>query len=346
MPKAPVPLNEMARLAALRSYDVLDSIYEQNFDSITQLAARLCDCPIALISLIESEFQWFKANVGMEAQGTHRDVSFCAHAILHHDQPLIVHDATSDCRFADNDLVLGPPGIRFYAGIPLVTKAGLALGTLCVIDTKVRDITPVQLDALTVLAQSVVTALDLRLAMKAVSELALTDHLTGLPNRSAFLNAVSKSMARQKRDNDPFAVIYVDLDGMKQINDQLGHAKGDEVLVLAAGALAKSVRSEDNVCRLSGDEFAALLDVGTIDQVERICERFRASIERGMRAKGWRVTASIGAALFLKAPESEATALNTADALMYAAKASGKNQIVCRAINDVWAEGSALVAYR
>lgn len=163
---APLPENERDRLQALKRYQILDTEAEELFDSISQLAATVCDVPIALISLIDEERQWFKAKVGLDAQETHRDLAFCAHAILNPDELLVVPDATQDSRFHDNPLVTGAPDIRFYAGAPIVTKDKQALGTLCVIDTQVRDISDRQREALTHLSQQVCANLELRLAHK------------------------------------------------------------------------------------------------------------------------------------------------------------------------------------
>jgi PAS domain S-box-containing protein len=162
MPKADLPLNEIQRLATLRDYRILDTPEEQGFDELVRLAAYVCNTPIALVSLIDSDRQWFKAKVGMEPQETHRDQAFCAHAILEPQQPLIVSDASQDPRFADNPLVIEDPKIRFYAGIPLVSPEGYGLGTLCVIDHQPRNLTPEQVQQLEALAHQVVAQLELR----------------------------------------------------------------------------------------------------------------------------------------------------------------------------------------
>ncbi|MEJ7590550.1 MAG: ATP-binding protein [Planctomycetaceae bacterium] len=161
MPRARIPADEMQRLNSLYDCCILDSLPENGFDDLTALAARLCDTPIALVSLVDAERQWFMSAVGTEAKETHRDSAFCAHAILG-DEPLIVRDAATDPRTFDNALVLGPPYIRFYAGIPLRTGDGHALGTLCVIDTVPRDITSQQLEDLKSLARQAASQLELR----------------------------------------------------------------------------------------------------------------------------------------------------------------------------------------
>ncbi len=161
MLKPPIPETEAARLDVLWQCRVLDTEPEQSFDDITRLAAHLCQVPIALVSFIDRDRQWFKSKVGVAVSETHRDLAFCAHAIL---QPglFCIPDALADERFADNPLVTGPPYVRFYAGIPLLTNDGHALGTLCVIDHQPRQLSPEQEQFLRALARQVVQLLDLR----------------------------------------------------------------------------------------------------------------------------------------------------------------------------------------
>ena len=162
MKPAELPDEEPQRLAALIEYGVLDTLPEPIFDDITMLASQICGTPMALISLIDADRQWFKSRVGVDAQETDRAVAFCAHAILEPDQVMVVEDASTDDRFADNPLVVGDMNVRFYAGAPIKTPKGHALGTVCTLDRQQRQLTPAQLAALRTLAVHTGRLLELR----------------------------------------------------------------------------------------------------------------------------------------------------------------------------------------
>jgi serine phosphatase RsbU (regulator of sigma subunit) len=162
---APIPENEQNRLAALRAFEILDTLPEGAYDDITRIAAEICGTPIALVSLVDENRQWFKSRYGLTTEQTPRDAAFCAHAILEPDSLLVIEDATLDPRFADNPLVTGEPGIRFYAGAPLVTSDGHAVGTLCVVDRVPRRLDDGQRQTLAALARQVVAQMELRRAL-------------------------------------------------------------------------------------------------------------------------------------------------------------------------------------
>lgn len=169
--QALLPDDEPQRLRKLRSLEILDSFPEQTYDDIVFLASEIADTPMAVMTLIDSDRQWFKSKVGLDIQETHRDLAFCAHAILRPREMLVVTNATRDPRFADNPFVTAEHGIRFYAGAPLVCSDGSALGTLCVIDRKPRTLSPLQERALQVLSRQVVAQIELREALNHVKTL-------------------------------------------------------------------------------------------------------------------------------------------------------------------------------
>jgi PAS domain S-box-containing protein len=165
MKKPQIPLYESERLAALNRYKILDTLPEQEYDDLTQLAADICGTPIALISLVDRDRQWFKSRVGLEATETSRDISFCGHAVAE-GAILNIPDTIKDVRFADNPLVIQDPKIRFYVGVPLTTPDRYTLGTLCVIDRQPRELTPKQIQQLQALGRLVMSQLELRLSVE------------------------------------------------------------------------------------------------------------------------------------------------------------------------------------
>lgn len=158
---APLPADEDARLQKLLDYQVLDTDAETRFDELTELASAICGTPIALVSLIDRDRQWFKSRVGLPAPQTSRDAAFCTYTILNKDKVMVVPNALGDDRFKHNELVLGSPNIRFYAGAPLVTPDGFALGTICAIDTVPREFDEKKQRALQIISHQVVAQLEI-----------------------------------------------------------------------------------------------------------------------------------------------------------------------------------------
>lgn len=192
MKTAPLPANEAERLAALQRYRIIDSEFESIYQDVAGIAATICGTPIALVSLVDSDRQWFKAKVGFSQNESSRDIAFCAHAILQ-EEVFEVSDALADVRFADNPLVTSDPSIRFYAGAPLVTPDGYALGTLCTIDREPRKLSDDQRDALKVLAKQICSLMELRLANLKLEEQAT--HLKSLnDNQNRLFKVISHDL--------------------------------------------------------------------------------------------------------------------------------------------------------
>jgi two-component system NtrC family sensor kinase len=161
---APIPEDDAERLATLYQYSILDTAPEQGFDDVTTLAAYVCDAPFSTVTLVDQDRQWFKSELGFGARQTNRADSFCACALLE-PEPLIIPDTHDDPRFAQNPFVLGAPEIRFYAGAPLIAPNGHILGTVCVFDTKPREISSAQVKALQALARQVMALLEAKLKL-------------------------------------------------------------------------------------------------------------------------------------------------------------------------------------
>jgi diguanylate cyclase (GGDEF)-like protein len=312
---APLPENEPQRLAALHNLGILDTPPDERFDRLTRLARRLFGVPIALVSLVDAERQWFKSTAGLDACETSRDVSFCSHAILQEDF-LLVPDALQDLRFADNPLVTGAPYIRFYAGCPLSLTDGLQVGTLCLLDTQARALDGDEAEMLRDLAG--LAEQELR-----AMHLATADALTGLANRRGFESLAEQALGLALRLGHPVSLFYFDLDRFKEINDELGRAAGDQALVCFAKLLQSTFRDSDVIGRLGGDEFAALLSNGGPKQIAAIHERLHRGVEALDRAGrcAHPHAFSVGAAQFdagIHAGLKELMA--EADGLMYASK--------------------------
>ncbi len=231
---------EQQRLENLASYSILDTLPEGDYDAITKIAAEICATPISLVSLIDSRRQWFKSRQGLEATETNRDVAFCAHAIKTPEKPLIISDARLDERFVNNPLVTGELGIVFYAGFPLISSEGYGLGTLCVIDTKVRELSTNEIESLSALSRQVVRLLDLRkkseqlenanfelsefaklvahdikgplASIRMTADRLKSDIQQGLTDKSlTYLNMISNSSSRLSKLVDTLLVYYTEI---------------------------------------------------------------------------------------------------------------------------------------
>jgi diguanylate cyclase (GGDEF)-like protein len=461
MSSAPLPDNERERLLALYECDILDTSRDPLFDSLTTLAAQVCDAPIALFSLIDRERQWFKSNHGLPGtRQTSREIAFCAHTILSGEM-LEVPDARRDTRFARNPLVVSDPRIRFYAGVPLRDARGFGLGALCVMDYEARHLSPSQRLALESLArlaislleqrrgerklreseqhalerehrqkviadlgqraladpdaealmenavrlvsetlgfeycrvlelahgglnlvsrvtlghapegndtgsrmaalisgaegpygllevrsaapgrvtaevtnfvQSVAnivgTALARRRADEQLSYAAQFDTLTGLPNRQLFRDRISQSISRAVRKGRPIAIVALNLDGFKLVNNGHGHAAGDRVLMQVAERLISCVSAYDTVSRLGADEFAiALSNIDRVEEAAPVVKRMLQTLTLPFDLEDGEVfiSATAGVSIFDTDGGDAHTLIKNAELAMHRARENGRN---------------------
>jgi len=310
-----IPLTEVARLETLKSLDILDTPQEERFDRLTRMAKRLFNVPIALVSLVDENRQWFKSCVGLPASETPRDISFCGHAILG-EGVFIIPDAAADERFHDNPLVVDEPHIRFYAGCPLRAFDGSHMGTQCIIDDKPRGFEDHDLDALKDLAAMAEQEL-------AALQLAVLDELTEISNRRGFMTLVGHAIRMCARQKMSASLVFFDLDKFKSINDTHGHIEGDRALVTFAKVLHKTLRESDLVARIGGDEFAALLldtpKASALDVILRL--QARLDVYNDQSVHDYKIDFSFGVVDFDPQihPDVEAL-LADGDAMMYECK--------------------------
>jgi len=319
---APKPTNEAERLEKLASYNILYTGREETFDRITRLAARMFRAPVALISLVDEDRQWFKSAHGLDVRESGRDQAFCAHTILR-DEVMVVPDAAKDPRFAQNPQVRQHPHIRFYAGAPLVTPDGFNLGSLCVIDRSPRDFSAEDRESLADLARLVVQSFELR-------RLASIDPVTELPNRRFFEDVLGRERKRALRNGRSLAVVMVSLDRLTTMVDELGVAVGDQMLQSVTHLLRGQLRDSDLLVRYGPQEFAVLLPDTDAQGSSLVAEHLRQELEFAsfMTEKGdFSVTASIGVAQCNPAAESVEQTLDRAAAATRAAVESGGNSV-------------------
>ncbi|WP_227999863.1 sensor domain-containing diguanylate cyclase [Mycolicibacterium sp. P1-5] len=333
----------------------MDSLPEQAYNDFAKLASAICGTPIALITLLDEQRQWFKANIGLGVSETPRSQAFCAHAIMDPDHVMTVEDAAADERFATNPLVTGDPGIRFYAGAPLVAPTGEALGTICVIDREPRTLTDTQREALEILSREIIVQLELRRSIATLEQAVLdqekyvelmqeyqrdiekvrvhlesqsvTDVLTGVQNRRSFDLKLDEECMRAGNRGTVLSLIMIDVDHFKAFNDEFGHPTGDEVLRAVAHLLQSELRVSDSLFRYGGEEFAVVLPETTCKGAFVLGERFRRAVQRAPwpnRA----VSISIGVAATDADTTSPKDLLHAADRALYQAKQSGRNRVV------------------
>lgn len=314
---------EAARLEKLEEFDILDTPHEESFDRVARLISQIFGVEIGIVSMIDGHRQWYKAAKGLEASETNLSESFCRYTIQG-DQAMVVPDATQDARFADNPMVTGGPAIRFYAGVPLRTRDGYNLGTLCAIDTKPRQFGQKDVAILEDLARMVMRDLEL-------SQQVAVDELSGALSRTAFKAEARRHAALASRSGEPMTIIGFDLDHFKAINDVRGHAVGDKVLSAVGDVCRAHLRGSDFLGRLGGEEFAVLLPKTDLEGGMLVAGKLREAIEALTAEFGFPISASFGVASRGGKFDQVDAMLERADQAMYAAKRNGRNQVVSEA---------------
>jgi diguanylate cyclase (GGDEF)-like protein len=314
------PHDEAKRLDSLKRLQILDTDAEERFDRYTRLARHAFNVPIALVSLVDADRQWFKSREGLDATQTPREISFCGHAILG-DEVFVVENAKGDERFCDNPLVMDAPNIRFYAGCPLLGPDGYRIGTLCVIDHQARTFSEQDRDVLKDIGTMVTDEFASR-------QLALTDDLTGISNRRGFDLLTEQALAMCRRSQKTAVLVAIDMDGFKAINDKLGHHAGDEALRSFAELMLTTFRESDVVARTGGDEFSALLTGTTMANARAILERLKETVAQynSQGTCAYQLDFSAGVAEYTPDCEDNLSqALRIADADMYENKRRKKS---------------------
>jgi len=325
----PFPENEPLRLQAVRSYEILDTDPELEFDALTRVASHTFSAPIAVVAIMDADRLWFKSKLGLHIPELDRKIAFCAHAIVRPREAMVIPDLLSDRRFAENPLVANAPYLRFYAGAPIVDPTGLALGTIAVIDTQPHSFSDAQRDALMDLSTLVVTALQARRRALELQRLAMTDHLTGVGNRVQFEKALAAELSHSKRAGTPFSIVCMDLDGFKPVNDALGHAAGDEVLCEVSRRLSTLVRQGDVLARLGGDEFAIVMRCADQASAAALSERIVNTVRQPVAlstGQTVRIGVSVGLATHIDGVPSAAALLARADRALYEAKRGSRDR--------------------
>lgn len=312
---------EDLRLAALDAFDVLDTPHEEGLDGIARLIRNVFDVPVAIVSVIDAHRQWYKACEGLTNTEQPRKDTLCD-VTIRQSRPLVVTDALADARFARHPAVTGEPRIRFYAGVPLRTRDGHAIGTLCAIDFKPREFGQKQVEILTDLARVAMAEFEMR-------KLVTIDALTGVQSRRALRQEGERAMALARRHELEMSCIAVELDGLKAIAKTHGQDQADAALAGVAAKFRSVLRRTDHMGRLSGEEFAVVLPNTDRDGALGAAEKLRATLAAmtldvgGMKV---RLTATFGAATMDPDTDDFDALFARADAALHRARASGGNR--------------------
>jgi diguanylate cyclase (GGDEF)-like protein len=340
--KAPeFPPDEKERQHSLESLNILETAIEERFERVTRLASRLIGAPIAAISLIDNDRQWFKSVQGLNGTETPRDISFCGHTILGNDI-LQVEDATKDERFAGNPSVVGDPGIRFYAGCPVRSPDGHNIGSLCVAGREPRALSASQLDDLKDLAamveveiksnQLAVAQIRMNEELEQAKRAVLVDPLTRLWNRAGGEEFLARQHQVAVQKGEKFCIAMMDIDFFKKVNDTYGHAAGDEVLREVAKRILRSIRTKDFACRMGGEEFLLVIADPLANEALAVAQNIRTTIRSTpVLADGKEIPVTISMGLAYFDPAETVTpqeVIRLADEGLYRAKETGRDRII------------------
>lgn len=268
-------IDDDQRLVDLFALDLIDDVRNATFDRIARIASLTFDVPVSLVTMLDEDNQFFCGVHGTDLTGTPREESFCNHTVRR-DEVLVVPDALDDLRFRHLPLVVDAPHLRFYAGAPVSAPGGKYIGALCILDVQPRDLDARQRSVLRDLADLVEAELEHH-------GRALTDSMTQLPNRRAFMSAAARFVSLGQRHGEPVSMIFADINGLKRVNDELGHGAGDVLIKRAATCINESIRRADVAARIGGDEFAVLLYGTDEDDARRVIDAIEARITEDNR---------------------------------------------------------------
>jgi diguanylate cyclase (GGDEF)-like protein len=324
----PIRWPDSDRVAKLGACGIIDGDGVDVFDRYARLACTIAGASMGAVSFLDTDQMWCKSVIGLQNYNMSRCGRFCAHT-MQADTALLVVDASRDPRFADVPAVRSALGIRFYLGVPLRKSNGEPIGAVSAFERAPRTATREMVARLTDLADAVVTTLELYKTMQEVKVLALTDGLTGLPNRIQLFQTLKTAIDGAWQDVRPLTLLYIDCDNFKLLNDELGHLAGDQMLQALALSLRDGLRPGDLATRLGGDEFVVMLPETGARDAWLAAERIRTRGAGLMAARAWPTSLSIGAVTFMTPPASIETALSMADKAMYGAKQSGGDRVRC-----------------
>jgi diguanylate cyclase (GGDEF)-like protein len=286
--KPVLPPDEAKRLATLYFLELLDSAPQEQFDRIARMAQRLFTAPIAVISFIDADREWFKSSIGVDVNELPREFAFASYTILARET-FIVEDAAVDLRFFDNPLVRGASGIQFYAGCPIKAWNGVNIGALSIMDTKPRTMTEYERTAL----RDLTAAIEHEIG---AGELKLVDELTGLMNQRGLSVIANHIVPRVSRDGQAMSMLFIDVEELSALNHQYGHHAGDAILTMIADVLRETLRGADIPARMRADDFAILLPDTEENEVHVILARIEREIARRMEnralPRGFRIRTS------------------------------------------------------